>query len=146
MSKKRDEILKRTKITVVPAREINDKFTMVSNAAITLLDSKSFHVYCYMLKLCDMSNRCYPSYDDINAKLGLNRNTISNCIKFLSEIGLIDVKKRKSGSTYNNVYVVYGIKDVAEITEKDGLIIEKKIDDQEDEELDDKIINLEEII
>lgn len=146
MGKKREEILKRTKITVVPAREINDKFTMISNAAITLLDSKSFHVYCYMLNLCDMANRCYPSYDDINAKLGLNRTTISNCIKFLSEIGLIDVKKRKSGSTYNNVYIVYGIKDVTEITEKDGLIIEKKVDDQQNEEIVDNLINLEEVI
>lgn len=126
MVKKRREI-KKKKIVITLAKNIHDKFTIVSNAAITLLDSKNFHIYCYLLSCCDAQSKCYPSYDDMVSKLGIHRNTISECIKFLSSINLIEVNKRKSGSRYNNTYTVYGIKSVSEITEKDDLIIEKEL-------------------
>ncbi len=86
MCKKRNEILTSKKIKVVPSKQINDKFTIVSNAAIALLDSKSFHIYCYLLSCCDENSYCYPSYDDIQDKLNMNRNTISTSIKFLKEV------------------------------------------------------------
>ena len=127
MSKKREEILKKKKIVVVPAKQITDKFTMVSNASITLLDSKSFHIYCYLLSKCDENSYCYPSYDDIENKLGINRHTISECIKFLEKIKLIEVNKKKRGTHYNNSYTLYGIKEIYERIEVDDTIIEKEI-------------------
>ena len=127
MSSKRYDIMKKKKIVVVPAKQINDKFTMVSNASITLLDSKSFHIYCYLLSCCDESSYCYPSYEDIQEKLGVTRHTISDCLKFLSEFGLIDIQKRKTGTYFNNAYVVYGIVKVSEIIEKEDVIIEKEV-------------------
>lgn len=123
---KREELLSKKKLVVVPAKEINDKFTMVSNATITLLDSKSLHVYCYLLSCCDERSYCFPSYDDIQRKINMSRNTIATCIKFLEEFGLIDIVKRKRGTHINNAYVVYGIIKVTEIIENDNVIIERE--------------------
>lgn len=126
MNKKRDELLSKKRIVVVPAKEISDKFTMVSNATITLLDSKSLHVYCYLLSCCDENSYCFPSYDDIKNKLNMSRNTIAECIKFLENFGLIEIVKRKLGTNVNNAYIVYGIIKVTEIIENDNMIIERE--------------------
>lgn len=115
MSNKRDLILAKKKIKVVPSKEINDKFTIISNAAITLLDSKSFHIYCYLLSCCDENSYCYPSYNDIQNKLNMNRNTVATSIKFLKDVGLINIQKKKRGTYLNNAYIVYGIIKVGDV-------------------------------
>lgn len=125
MSKKREELLKKKKITVVPAKDIKDKFTIVSNASITLLDSKSFHIYCYLLSCCDENSYCYPSYDDIQEKLGVTRHTVAKCIKFLSKFNLIEIHKRKNGTYYNNSYTIYGITKISDINDNNSTITKK---------------------
>lgn len=112
MGKKREEILKRTKINTMLKSRPDEENILVFNQLIEILDSKSFHLYCYLLSCCDEDSFCYPSYDDIHAILGFNRTTISSCIKFLSEIGLIEILKRKQGSYQNNAYIVYSIQSI----------------------------------
>ncbi|EJT5922624.1 helix-turn-helix domain-containing protein [Clostridium perfringens] len=127
IEEKRKENRAKKKIKVCSIKDIKKDFTMVQNATITLLDSEAFHLYMYLLSRCMDKDYCYPSRETIVDSIGINKNKLSSAIKYLESFGLVRIEKRKLGSHFNNVYYLYGIEEVYEIIENDGIVIEKKV-------------------
>ena len=127
IEQKRKENKTKKKIKVCGIKEVNNNFTIIKNATITLLDSEALHVYLYLLSRCIDKECCYPSREIIVNDTGINKNKLTGILNYLKDFGLLRVEKRKSGTHYNNVYYMYAIEEVTEIIEKGDILIEKKV-------------------
>ena len=125
IDKKREEVKQKTKIKICKLSEVNKDFTQIGNAAITLLDSEALHVYVYLVSRCMGKDYCFPSYDVICKDTGIHRTKIKSILNYLEDYQLILTRKRKVGTQFNNVYYIYAIKEIIDITVKDDTIIEK---------------------
>lgn len=127
IKEKREEIKKTKRIEVCKLNQVKGNFTIIANAAITLLDSEALHVYIYLLSKCMNKPYCYPSRAMIVSEIGVNKNKLDDIFKYLKGFGLLEIKKRKRGTHFNNIYHLSAIKKVVEIKEFEGSIIEKEL-------------------
>lgn len=124
INEKREKNKLTKKIRVCSIRDVKKDFTIFHNATVTLLDSEALHIYLYLLSKCMNKEFCYPSREQIIKDTGINKNKLTSIFKYLQDFGLLRIEKRKNGTNFNNVYHMYAIKEVTEIKEKDGILIE----------------------
>lgn len=72
------------------------------------------HVYVKMLQrylfFCAIDSEYYENQDVIAQQCGLSRQTVVKCVAKLQKIGLLEVYKKKlSGATFSNSYVLHQI-------------------------------------
>lgn len=123
IKEKREEVKKTKKIEGCTLDKVKSDFTIVANAAITLLDSEALHIYIYLLSRCMDKSYCYPSRQTIIKDTGINKNKLDDIFKYLKSFELLRIEKRKSSSHFNNIYHIFAISKVAEIKEFEDIII-----------------------
>ena len=114
-----DKEKKIIKVALKPYKELNTKFTQVSNFMRQYItDAYTFKVYFYLCERWNsVNNYAFPSIRNISKECSMSTQKVQNCIKWLIEEKLI-VKKSKEGydgRTYNIYYINYiDIDDVME--------------------------------
>ena len=114
-----DKETKKIKVALKPYKELNSKFTQVSNFMRQYItDPYTFKVYFYLCERWNSStNYAFPSIRNISKECSIGTRKVQACIKWLIEERLI-VKKSKEGydgKTYNIYYINYiDIDDVME--------------------------------
>ena len=121
-----DKETKKIKVALKPYKELNSKFTQVSNFMRQYIaDPYTFKVYFYLCERWNSAtNYAFPSIRNISKECSIGTRKVQTCIKWLIEERLI-VKKSKEGydgKTYNIYYINYiDIDDVMEeIIANDG--------------------------
>ena len=121
-----DKEKKKIKVALKPYKELNTKFTQVSNFMRQYItDAYTFKVYFYLCERWNsVNNYAFPSIRNISKECSIGTRKVQACIKWLIEERLI-VKKSKEGydgKTYNIYYINYiDIDDVMEeIIANDG--------------------------
>ena len=121
-----DKEKKIIKVALKPYKELNTKFTQVSNFMRQYItDAYTFKVYFYLCERWNsVNNYAFPSIRNISKECSMSTQKVQTCIKWLIEAKLI-VKKSKEGydgKTYNIYYINYiDIDDVMEeIIANDG--------------------------
>ena len=117
---------KKIKVALKPYKELNSKFTQVSNFMRQYItDPYTFKVYFYLCERWNSStNYAFPSIRNISKECSIGTRKVQACITWLIGERLI-VKKSKEGydgKTYNIYYINYiDIDDVMEeIIANDG--------------------------
>ena len=66
-------------------KKLKVNFTTISNEAILdkRLDTYEFRVLCYLCKLSNEENICFPSYSTIAANMNISRSKTANIINRL---------------------------------------------------------------
>ena len=138
-----DKETKKIKVALKPYKELNSKFTQVSNFMRQYItDPYTFKVYFYLCERWNSStNYAFPSIRNISKECSISTQKVQNCIRWLIGENLI-VKKSKEGydgKTYNIYYINYiDIDDVMEeIIANDGtnyIEIEIKTNENTEEE------------
>lgn len=114
-----DKEIKKIKVALKPYRELNSKFTQVSNFMRQYItDPYTFKVYFYLCERWNSStNYTLLSIRNISKECSISAQKVQNCIRWLIEENLI-VKKSKEGydgKIYNVYYINYiDIDDVME--------------------------------
>ena len=121
-----DKETKKIKVALKPYKELNSKFTQVSNFMRQYItDPYTFKVYFYLCERWNSStNYAFPSIRNISKECSIGTRKVQACITWLIGERLI-VKKSKEGydgKTYNIYYINYiDIDDVMEeIIANDG--------------------------
>lgn len=127
IKEKREGKKKNKKIEVCSLDKVKSDFTIVANAAITLLDSEALHIYIYLLSRCIGKSYCWPSRKTIIEDTGISKNKLDDIFSYLKEFQLLEIEKRKNGTYFNNIYHLSAITKVVEIKEFDGTIIERNL-------------------
>ena len=93
-----DKEKKKIKVALKPYKELNTKFTQVSNFMRQYItDAYTFKVYFYLCERWNSStNYAFPSIRNISKECSISPQKVQNCIKWLIEENLI-VKKSKEG-------------------------------------------------
>lgn len=69
------------------------------------ITSNEFRIYTYLLSLYNEEKQCsYPSIDVISERLNISISTVKRSIKKLSELGYINIEKRKGLAGNFNIY------------------------------------------
>ena len=140
-AEKPDDIRKKYVLKIEPYRDLNKDFFKVCRGIFILKDSKAIHLYLY---LCSCYNhkegKCFPSYETIQKSTGLDRNTISKKLQILKKLNLIQIQKRKTGTNWNNIYVINYIYEIIE-----RVIINDKVDTEQKLDLDGDIKTIEDV-
>ena len=73
-------------------KKLKVNFTTIPNDAIldTRLDTYEFRVLCYLCKLSNEENICFPSYSTIAANMNISRSKTTNIINRLIDLGYIE--------------------------------------------------------
>ena len=104
-----DKEKKIIKVALKPYKELNTKFTQVSNFMRQYItDAYTFKVYFYLCERWNsVNNYAFPSIRNISNECSISVQKVQNCIKWLIEENLI-VKKSKEGydgKKYNINYI-----------------------------------------
>lgn len=90
-------------------------------------------IYMYISSFCGNRNEAYPKVSTMLSHLNISKNRFYTHIKFLEELGYIQVKKRRKKNENNkwvsdsNIYVLNDIVDISrEIVKKDSKSKSKK--------------------
>ncbi len=96
---------------VRPYSEMNNNYFFISKNIFILKDSKAIHIYSFLCNKYDFYlEKAEVSYDEISRDTGITRNIISNKLKLLQSLNLIEIKKNKYGANY---YEINYIKDIS---------------------------------
>ena len=91
-------------------KKLKVNFTTIPNDAIldTRLDTYEFRVLCYLCKLSNEENICFPSYSTIAANMKISRSKTANIINRLIDLGYIEKENRTRGrgGKGSNLYTV----------------------------------------
>ena len=91
-------------------KKLKVNFTTIPNDAIldTRLDTCEFRVLCYLCKLSNEENICFPSYSTIAANMKISRSKTANIINHLIDLGYIEKENRTRGrgGKGSNLYTV----------------------------------------
>ncbi len=91
-------------------KKLKVSFTTIPNDAIldTRLDTYEFRVLCYLCKLSNEENICFPSYSTIAANMKISRSKTANIINRLIDLGYIEKENRTRGrgGKGSNLYTV----------------------------------------
>ena len=73
-------------------KNLKVSFTTIPNDAILdkRLDTYEFRVLCYLCKLSNEENICFPSYSTIAANMNIRRSKTTNIINRLIDLGYIE--------------------------------------------------------
>lgn len=86
--------------------EKTDPFTGVPNFIFALIDEigiDGIGMYAYLLMRSGEDGKCFPSYDRMQKDLKVSRYKVSEMIKRLEDVGLVQRKRRFSASTIYTV-------------------------------------------
>ena len=116
-----DKETKKIKVALKPYKELNSKFTQVSNFMRQYItDPYTFKVYFYLCERWNSStNYAFPSIRNISKECSIGTRKVQACIQCLIEERLIVNKSKEGydGKTYNICYINYrDIDDVMEQT------------------------------
>lgn len=134
---------KKIKVALKPYKELNTKFTQVSNFMRQYItDAYTFKVYFYLCERWNsVNNYAFPSIRNISNECSIGTKKVQSCIKWLIEEKLI-VKKSKEGydgKKYNIYYINYiDIDDVMNTIIADDEIEYIEIEVQTDEDIEEK--------
>ncbi|VIF90042.1 Uncharacterised protein [Clostridioides difficile] len=96
---------------VRPYSEMNNNYFFINKMIFILKDSKAVHIYSFLCSEYDFYlEKAEVSYDKISRSTGITRNVISNKLKLLQSLNLIEIKKNKYGANY---YEINYIKDIS---------------------------------
>lgn len=114
-----DKEIKKIKVALKPYKELNSKFTQVSNFMRQYItDPYTFKVYFYLCERWNsITNYAFPSIRNISKECSIGTKKVQSCIKWLIEEKLIVKKSKESydGKIYNIYYINYiDIDDVME--------------------------------
>ena len=91
-------------------KRLKVNFTTIPNEAILdkRLDTYEFRVLCYLCKLSNEENICFPSYSTIAANMKISRSKTANIINRLINLGYIEKENRTRGrgGKGSNLYTV----------------------------------------
>ena len=91
-------------------KKLKVNFTTIPNDAIldTRLGTYEFRVLCYLCKLSNEENICFPSYSTIAANMKISRSKTANIINCLIDLGYIEKENRTRGrgGKGSNLYTV----------------------------------------
>ena len=91
-------------------KKLKVNFTTIPNEAILdkRLDTYEFRVLCYLCKLSNEENICFPSYSTIAANMNISRSKTANIINRLIDLGYIEKENRTRGrgGKGSNLYTV----------------------------------------
>ena len=91
-------------------KRLKVNFTTIPNKAILdkRLDTYEFRVLCYLCKLSNEKNICFPSYSTIAANMNISRSKTANIINRLINLGYIEKENRTRGrgGKASNLYTV----------------------------------------
>ena len=91
-------------------KKLKVSFTTIPNDAILdkRLDTYEFRVLCYLCKLSNEENICFPSYSTIAANMNISRSKTANIINRLIDLGYIEKENRTRGrgGKGSNIYTV----------------------------------------
>ena len=134
---------KKIKVALKPYKELNTKFTQVSNFMRQYItDAYTFKVYFYLCERWNsVNNYAFPSIRNISNECSIGTKKVQSCIKWLIEEKLI-VKKSKEGydgKKYNIYYINYiDIDDVMNTIIADDEVEYIEIEVQTDEDIEEK--------
>ena len=140
-AEKPEDIKKNYILKIQPFRDLNKDFFKVCRGIFILKDSKAIHLYLY---LCSCYNhkegKCFPSYETIQKATGIDRHTVSKKLQILKKLNLIQIQKRKTGTNWNNIYIINYINEIVE-----KVIVNDKVDTEQKLDLDSDINSIEDI-
>ncbi len=91
-------------------KKLKVNFTTIPNEAIleTRLDTYEFRVLCYLCKLSNAENICFPSYSTIATNMNISRSKTANIINRLINLGYVEKENRTKGrgGKATNIYTV----------------------------------------
>ncbi len=91
-------------------RKLKGKFTTILNDYITdgKIDACEFRILCYLCKLANEENSCYPSQSTIAKNTHISLTKVKKSVKHLVELEMIATTNRfkNNGSNDTNIYVV----------------------------------------
>ena len=91
-------------------KKLKVNLTTIPNEAILdkRLDTYEFRVLCYLCKLSNEENICFPSYSTIAANMKISRSKTANIINRLIDLGYIEKENRTRGrgGKGSNLYTV----------------------------------------
>ena len=91
-------------------KKLKVNFTTIPNDAILdkRLDTYEFRVLCYLCKLSNEENICFPSYSTIAANMNIIRSKTANIINRLIDLSYIEKENRTRGrgGKGSNLYTV----------------------------------------
>lgn len=93
-------------IKEVTMKKLKVNFTTIPNEAIldTRLDTYEFRVLCYLCKLSNEENICFPSYSTIVATMKISRSKTAKIINRLIDLGYIEKETRAIGKYQLRTY------------------------------------------
>ncbi len=113
-------------------RKLKGKFTTILNDYITdgKIDACEFRILCYLCKLANEENSCYPSQSTIAKNTHISLTKVKKSVKHLVELELITTTNRlkNNGSNDTNIYVVCEKTD-AEVATSTGDSVSKDLPD-----------------
>lgn len=91
-------------------KKLKGNFTTIPNKFIVNneLDVYEFRALCYLCKICDNNNACYPSQQTIANNTNISIAKVKKAVKRLMELGIVTVENRfkENGSNNTNIYVI----------------------------------------
>ena len=91
-------------------KNLKVSFTTIPNDAILdkRLDTYEFRVLCYLCKLSNEENICFPSYSTIATNMNISRSKTANIINRLIDLGYVEKENRTRGrgGKGSNLYTV----------------------------------------
>lgn len=88
-----------------------------------VLDCSSAKIYGYLKGMCFNKEYCYPKREQIVHDTKINKNKLTAILQHLENLGLVEIRRRKGGTWFNNVYYMPNIDEISE-RDDNGNIIE----------------------
>lgn len=65
--------------------------------ALPTIGHQAFTVYCVLVRFMDRNRSCHPSWDRVQEKTGMGRNTVRKALRLLEKEGWIQKHQRRRG-------------------------------------------------
>lgn len=92
-------------------KKLTHSFTTVPNHLIDdkRLDCFEFRILCYLCKLADENNMCYPSFKTISKATEISESKVKKSAKHLLELKYLSYTQRlkSDGSLSSNMYLIH---------------------------------------